>query len=276
MSETGTSSSLRPENFPQLDVRIRDFSYDDWRLGELTGTSRSDRQHWEMPDLHFAGPHHDIRLSARWREGQRSKLEYSATSDNVEEMLRAFGFASMFARGKGSLKGNLEWDGLLSDISWAAVQGALALEVKQGALVEVDPGAGRLFGLLSLQALPRRLSLDFRDLFSKGMQFDEIKGDIRINGGDAQTSNLYIKSPSAGILIEGRTGLVRRDYDHVISVVPNVSESVSIASAIAWGPQVAAAVLLAQNVFKKDIAKATTIRYSVKGSWDDPQFERIE
>lgn len=277
MSEAGTSSgSLRPENFPQLDVRIRDFSYDDWRLGELTGTSRSDRQYWEMPDLHFVGPHHDIRLSARWREGLRSKLEYSATSDNVEEMLRAFGFASMFARGKGSIKGNLEWDGLLSDISWGAVQGGLAVEVKQGALVEVDPGAGRLFGLLSLQALPRRLSLDFRDLFSKGMQFDEIKGDIRISGGDAQTNNLYIKSPSAGILVEGRTGLMRRDYDHVISVVPNVSESVSIASAIAWGPQVAAAVLLAQNVFKKDIAKATTIRYSVKGSWDDPQFERME
>lgn len=277
MSESGSSSSsLQPENFPQLDVHVRDFSYDDWHLGEFTGTSHSDRQHWELPDLHFAGPHHDIHLTANWREGQRSKLNYSVTSDNVEEMLRAFGFASMISGGNGSIKGTMEWDGLLSDLTWAAVQGDLAVEVKEGALVEVNPGAGRLFGLLSLQALPRRLSLDFRDLFGKGMQFDEIKGNVHISGGDAQTNNLYIKSPSAGILIEGRTGLVRRDYDHVITVIPNISDSVSIASAIAWGPQVAAAVLLAQNLFKKNLAKAMMIRYSVKGSWDDPQLKRIE
>lgn len=273
---SSTGKSIRPERFPQLDLHIKEFGYDDWRLGELTGTSRSDSHHWEMPDIRVVGPHHDIRLASRWREGERSTMEYSVTSDNVEEMLRAFGFASVIAKGQGSLSGRLEWDGVLSDFSWAHVQGDLAVEVKKGALVEVDPGAGRLFGLLSLQALPRRLSLDFRDLFQKGMQFDEIKGDIHISDGDAQTSNLYIKSPSAGILLEGRTGLVRRDYDHVISVVPNVTESVSIASAIAWGPQVAAAVLLFQNLFKKDIAKVTMIRYAVTGGWDDPQFTRLE
>lgn len=268
--------SLRPENFPPLDLHIKEFSYDDWRLGTLTGTSRSDSQHWEMPDLRFTGPHHDIRLSARWQEGQPSKMDYSMTSGNVEEMLRAFGFVSVLGKGKGSIKGNLAWDGVLSDLGWGTARGDLVVDLKEGALVEVDPGAGRLFGLLSLQALPRRLSLDFRDLFQKGMQFDEIKGNIHVGNGEAQTSNLYIKSPSAGILVEGRTGLVRRDYDHVISVVPNVSESVSIASAIAWGPQVAAAVLLVQNMFKKDIAEATMIRYAVKGSWSDPQFTRIE
>jgi len=277
MSETGTSgASLRPENFPQLDLHIKDFSYDDWHLGELTGKSRSDNQHWEIPDLRFRGPHHTIHLSANWHAGLRSKMEYSATSDNVEEMLRAFGFATVISEGKGVISGNLQWDGVLSDLSWARAEGNLSVELKDGALVDVNPGAGRLFGLLSLQALPRRLSLDFSDLFQKGMHFDEIKGTIHISGGDAVSHDLYIKSPSAGILVEGRTGLVRRDYDQVISVVPNVSESVSIASAIAWGPQVAAAVLLFQNIFKKDIAKAMMIRYSVKGSWDDPQFTRLD
>ncbi len=274
--EAGDGSSMTPANFPALDMHIRNFSYDGWQLGELTGTSRSDAQRWEMPDLRFVGPHHEIQMAARWREGQQSRLEMSATSDNLEEMLRSLGLATMIARGKGSLKGELAWPGVLSDISWTSAAGAFSVELTDGALIEVDPGAGRLFGLLSLQALPRRLSLDFRDLFNKGMQFDEIKGDVQIKGGDAFTSNLYIKSPSSAILVEGRTGLVRRDYDHVISVVPNVSESVAITSALAWGPQVAAAVLLFQNIFKKDIAKATMIRYSVTGSWDDPQFTRLE
>lgn len=276
MAESGRSGgSLKPENFPQLDLHIRDFSYDDWHLGTLTGSSRSDSSHWAMPDFRFVGAHHDIHLAARWREGQRSQLEFTTTSDNIEAMLRDFGLASMISTGNGSINGKLEWAGMLSDLSWGAIDGNIAVELKDGALVEVDPGAGRLFGLLSLQALPRRLLLDFRDLFQKGMPFDEIKGTIRVGNGDAKTDNLYIKSPSAGILVEGRTGLVQRDYDHTISVVPNVSSSVSIASAIAWGPQVAAAVLLFQNIFKKDISEATMIRYSVKGSWDEPQITRL-
>ncbi|HEY0719642.1 MAG TPA: DUF3971 domain-containing protein [Gammaproteobacteria bacterium] len=273
-SESG--GSLNPANFPALDMHIRNFSYDDWHLGELTGTSRSDAHHWEMPDLRFAGPHHEIHMAVNWREGQRSHLEMNATSDNLEQMLHTLGLASMITRGKGTLKGQLEWPGVLSDFSWASAGGAFSVELTDGALVEVNPGAGRILGLLSLQALPRRLSLDFRDLFNKGMQFDEIKGDVQIRGGDAYTSNLYIKSPSSGMLVEGRTGLVRRDYDLVISVIPNVSESVAITSALAWGPQVAAAVLLFQSLFKKDIAKATMIRYSVTGSWDDPQLNRLE
>ncbi|HEY0633995.1 MAG TPA: DUF3971 domain-containing protein [Gammaproteobacteria bacterium] len=267
---------LNPAEIPPLDLHIRNFSYDGWRLGELTGSSRSEAGRWEMPDLRFTGPHHEIAVVARWREGVQSRLEMNATSDNLEEMLRSLGLASMIARGEGSVKGTLEWPGVLSDFSWATAHGDFAVELTDGALIDVDPGAGRVFGLLSLQALPRRLSLDFRDLFNKGMQFDEIKGDVQLKGGDAYTNNLYIKSPSSGILVEGRTGLVRRDYDHVISVVPNVSESVAITSALAWGPQVAAAVLLFQSIFKKDIAKATMIRYAVTGSWDDPQFTKLE
>jgi len=271
-----SGESTNPDHFPQLDLHVKDFSYDDWHLGEMTGSSRSDSQHWDIPDLRFKGPHHTIKLSAHWQAGQRSKLGYSATSDNVGEMLKAFGFASVINGGKGTISGNMDWDGVLSDFSWARAEGNLAVDVNEGSLVEVNPGAGRLFGLLSLEALPRRLTLDFRDLFQKGLRFDEIKGNINIAGGNAYTKDLYIKSPSAGILVEGRTGLVKRDYDQIISVVPNVSSSVSIASAIAWGPQVAAAVLLFQNIFKKDLAKVTMIRYSVKGSWDDPQFTRLQ
>lgn len=268
-------SALAPEKFPSLDLHVRDFVYDQWHLGEVSGSSRSDSTSWAVPDLHLSGPHHDIHLAAHWHAGDKSRFEFNAKSDNVEQMLHSFGLASLITQGKATANGTLSWPGTLSEPSWGVVEGKLAVEIHDGALVDVNPGAGRLFGLLSLQALPRRLTLDFRDLFQKGMQFDEIKGDIRVKAGDALTDNLYIKSPSAGVLVEGRSGLVQRDYDQIVSVVPNVSESVSIASAIAWGPQVAAAVLLLQNVFKKDIAKATMIRYSVKGSWDDPQFARL-
>ena len=130
-----------------------------------------------------------------------------------------------------------------------------------------------MFGLLSIAALPRRLSLDFRDVFGKGFGFDTIHGTFTIVDGDTYTCNLSLDSPGADIGIVGRAGLVSRDYEQSAVIRANFGNALPVAGALVAGPQVAAALLIFSRIFKKPLQEVTQIYYAIDGSWDEPQIE---
>jgi uncharacterized protein YhdP len=130
-----------------------------------------------------------------------------------------------------------------------------------------------MFGLMSIVALPRRLGLDFRDVFDKGFGFDEIKGTFRIDDGDAYTCDLSLEGPAADIGIVGRAGLADRDYDQTALVSANVGNTLPVVGAVVAGPQVAAALLIFSQIFKKPLQEVGQIYYRIDGSFDDPSVE---
>ena len=103
------------------------------------------------------------------------------------------------------------------------IEGQLDMKISEGQFLDINPSAGRLFGLLSIQALPRRLTLDFSDLFDEGFSFDTIEGNFSIQQGHAYTNNLEMLGPSADIYVSGRTGLSTEDYDQIATVTPKIS-----------------------------------------------------
>ena len=139
----------------------------------------------------------------------------------------------------------------------------------------IEPGAGRLFGLLSVSALPRRLSLDFSDVFQKGLAFDSLGGDFQLYEGDAFTDSLALSGPAAKILIVGRTGIAKRDYDQIAVVSTNIGRSLVLSGAFAAGPGVGAAVWLFSEIFKDPLTDISRVSYQITGSWDDPKIERV-
>jgi uncharacterized protein YhdP len=155
----------------------------------------------------------------------------------------------------------------------AALSGTDGVNIGAGSLDELDPGAGRVYGLLSFTALPRRLSLDFSDVFDKGFGFDQIAGNFRLLNGDAFTCNLTLTGPAADVGIIGRAGLEKRDYDQAAVVSANVGGTLPIAGFFLGGPQVAAALLVFTQVFKNPLKGVGQVFYSVKGSWDEPAIE---
>ena len=156
----------------------------------------------------------------------------------------------------------------------------LKMNIEKGQFLDIEPKAGRLFGLLSIQALPRRLSLDFTDFFSEGFAFDSIKGDFNLENGEAYTNNLQMIGPSGDIMINGRTGLVAEDYDQIATVVPKVSDSLPVASAL-FGPVgvgVGAVLYFAGELFESiptNIDKILSQQYSIKGNWENPEINKI-
>ena len=153
--------------------------------------------------------------------------------------------------------------------------GTVHIEIDDGQVLDLQPGAGRMLGLLSVAALPRRLSLDFSDLTDKGLAFDSVRGDFELKQGNAYTDNLLLTGPAADIGIAGRTGLGTRDYDQTAVVTGNIGATLPVAGALAGGPVVGAAMLLFSQVFKEPLKGITRGYYRITGNWDEPQVERV-
>ena len=162
----------------------------------------------------------------------------------------------------------------LPNFSWEKVSGSIQIKMENGAFVDIEPGAGRLFGLFSLSALPRRLVLDFSDM-KKGFHFDRLQGDLRITNGEAFNDDLRVIGRSGTIQLKGRTGLVDQDFDQEVTVVPKIGDAVAVGTGFAFGPQVGVVVLLLERLFGQPLNNAASVKYHVSGSWDAPVIERL-
>ena len=208
----------------------------------------------------------------------QSRADLEVKKGKLDELLKVFGYANTIKGGK--LNGNMQaaWPGTPMDFAPAILDGKLSIRVKDGQLLDIDPGAGRALGLLSLARLPKRLKLDFTDLFGEGFNFEQIKGNFVLDYGNAYTNDLVIDGPAARIDITGRVGLAERDYDELVTVTPYLDSSLPLAGAIVGGPAVGVAALVAEQLLdgKLGLNQMAREQYTVVGSWDAPEVTRIK
>ena len=273
--------SIDPASIPPLALTIKALKFGDLALGQagmrllpVVGGVRVD-------SLQLATGWMNLQASGAWtrvNHEESSHFLVEIRGDDFGDMLEELGYSAEMKGGKAEIKIDATWPAAPYAVTFENLHGELDLKVGAGRLVEVEPGAGRLFGLLSLNSLQRRLSLDFSDLFRKGYTFDRIEGQFTLDNANAYTDNLYIDGPSARVEINGRVGLAARDYDQLVTVVPNVSSTLPIAGAIAGGPAVGAALLLADKLLPRQMEMLTSFsryRYSLTGSWENPQLTRL-
>ena len=141
--------------------------------------------------------------------------------------------------------------------------------------MKADPGLAKLLGVLSLQSLPRRLTLDFRDVFSDGFSFDFVRGDIHIEQGIAATNNLQMKGVNAAVLMEGKADIARETQDLKVVVVPEINAGTVSLVATAINPAIGLASFLAQYFLREPLSKAATQEFHVDGTWADPRVTRV-
>jgi len=267
-----------PNTLPGLNLSAASLHYDQLDLGRVSLQTRPDGQGMKVEKLSLDADWIKLNASGTWhkRNGlETSRFHMNLTGGDLGKLLSTFGYAGNISGGETQGKLNANWKGGPGDFALEKLEGQLDIHIGKGRLDKVEPGAGRVFGLLNLQSLPRRLSLDFSDLFDKGFAFDRIDGSFTLIDQDAYTNNLTIEGPSARIEISGRIGLAAHDYDQIVTVVPQVSSGIPVAGALAGGPAVGAALLLADRLFGKEIEKLSRYQYSVTGSWESPHFTRL-
>ena len=271
-----SSDPLLLKDLSPIRFDVNNFAYGDMTLGKVELNLRPVEKKLVLDNLNITARSFNAEASGQWDEGGNTQVDLVLSSGDFGRMMHDLGFASVISGGKASAKGQLSWPGSPAAFSVSRLGGQVHVKIDEGKIEEVKPGAGKLLGLLSLQALPRRLFLDFSDLSGKGLQFSTLEGDIRFSEGNAFTQNLRLESLPANMLITGRTGLVSRDFDQLIAVVPNVSDTVSVAGGLAWGPQAAAILLVLQKLFQSNIDAATMIRYQLSGSWNEPKLTKLD
>jgi uncharacterized protein (TIGR02099 family) len=275
---SSASQDVDPARVPALALDVADFRFGDARLGAallrthpLAGGMRVDQLQTRAP-----GQHIDINGDWTGRDNTaRTHLATAIDSADFGALLSGLGYGGQLARGQGSARLDVAWPGSPAAFRLDALSGTLKLAVREGQLTEVEPGAGRVLGLLSLAQLPRRLTLDFHDFFSKGFAFDKLEGDVRIDDGQARSDNLLIDGPAAEIRIRGTTNLVAQQFDQTIEVLPRAGNLLTVAGALAAGPVGAAIGAAANAVLKKPLGRLAAKTYRVTGPWKDPKVEVI-
>jgi uncharacterized protein (TIGR02099 family) len=272
-------AGVAPSSLPPLHLQVNDMRLGNARLGEARLETWPTDEGMHIDQLRAQSKNVQITATGDWNGDEkrsRTHLAMDFASEDVARMFDALGFAGILQGGRTEARLDATWPGGPSALALANMDGTLRVDVANGRILEVQPGVGRLFGLISVTELPRRLSLDFGDVLGKGFGFDSIKGDFRFADGNATTQNLKIRAPAAEITITGRAGLKARDYDQEVLIVPHVGNSLPVVGALAGGPVGAAAGLAVQGILGKGLNQAARKRYHVTGTWDKPVFTPID
>ena len=259
--------------YPALDIAAESFEWDQKNLGAMELIAYPQNNNWVIQKLKLSNPEGTISAEGQWNNWQKNPSTYLNVSwdiKNLGETLKNLGHPNTVKRGEGSLNGQFQWAGNPYDFKTVEINGNLQLEMKKGQILKVQPGVGRLLGLLSLQSLPRRLSLDFRDLFSNGFAFDKIKASAKINSGVIYSDDFVMSGPAADVSIKGETNLQKETQHLYVKVMPHISDSLSLA-ALAGGPLAGAVAFLAQKILKDPLNKISSSEYEIIGTWDNPQ-----
>ncbi len=265
--------AAKEKELPELDVIADNFTVEQKKLGKLELQAVQENDDWRIEKLNITSPDASLRMDGLWqgwRRRPRTNVNLHLEAQDLGRMMARLGYPDTLKRGTASLDGQLSWAGSPQRLDYPSLAGSLKLEARNGQFLKIEPGAGKLLGLLSLQSLPRRLTLDFRDVFSDGFAFNSIAGDARIAHGVAQTDDLTLEGPAARVQIQGETDLAGETQNLKVRVVPQLGEGVSVAGAFLGGPVVGLTALLAQKLLKNPIDQIAAYEYSVTGTWDNP------
>jgi uncharacterized protein YhdP len=275
---TERAEGLSTTDLPALDVVADRFEFRGLALGKLDLKAVTAGDEWRIERLDIASEHAKFTSTGGWRRtgnGPITTLAVKLQADSLNSLFAQFGYGDYLKRGEGSLEGTLAWPGYPYDFTLSTLAGRLKVDGHRGQFAKIEPGAGKLLGILSLQSLPRRAALDFRDVFSEGFAFERIHGDVKVARGVLVADDFEISGPSAFVSLAGEVSLPDETQSLTLRVVPEVSEGLALAATLICTPVLGLSALLVSKLLRNPLGKVVAYEYQVTGSWDNPQVTRI-
>jgi uncharacterized protein YhdP len=267
-----------PHSIPAIYFHAADLTAGERHFGDVQATLLKLDDGISLEHVTVTNPSFSISAQGDWRgKGAGSgRIVGTLISIDVQDTLQQLGYAEVIEAKTGRMDFDLNWVGAPTADALSGAAGHVQLSLDKGQIAGLKPGAGRVLGLASIAALPRRLALDFSDLTDKGLAFDTVRGDFDLRDGNAYTENVLVKGPAAEIGLIGRVGLKNRDYDQTAVVTGSLGSSPLPLAGFVGGPVVGAAVLVFSQVFKQPLKGLARGYYRITGSWDNPIVERIK
>jgi uncharacterized protein (TIGR02099 family) len=284
----------QPRALPALDIVIDDLDLRGKHLGrvEIDAINRATPQgrDWQLTKFNITTPEAQLTATGQWLAVEptglassrvmpvkrRAVMDFKLAVSDSGALLDRLGTSKAIRGGKGQLSGQIAWNGSPFALDYPSLAGQINVAIDAGQFLKAEPGAARLLGVLSLQSLPRRLSLDFRDVFQDGFAFDNITGDVSIALGVATTNNLRMRGVQAVVLMEGRADIEHETQDLRVVVVPEINAGTAALAYAVINPAIGLGAFLAQAILRKPLSAAGTREFHVSGPWADPKVERVE
>ncbi|MBA3057175.1 MAG: TIGR02099 family protein [Gammaproteobacteria bacterium] len=287
----------QPASIPALDIVVDDFELRGKRLGRVemeavnrgAGATTPDgpAREWRLNKFNIVTPDAVLTATGNWaamsalpptstNARRRTVMNFKLLVADGGNLLARFGMPGVVRKARGQMEGQVAWMGSPISLDYPTMTGAFTVNMASGQFLKADPGLAKLLGVLSLQALPRRLTLDFRDVFSEGFSFDFVRGDVTIEKGIAKTNNLQMKGVNAAVLMEGQADIEKETQDLKVVVVPEINAGTASLIASVINPAIGIGTFLAQLFFRQPLTEAATQEFHIDGSWADPQITRVK
>jgi uncharacterized protein (TIGR02099 family) len=272
---------IDPRMLPPITLTAKEFALGDRYFGavdvslrKIEGGLESERLEGKDASFEFVGSGSWVADDSDPR-GSRTTVQATLTSTDVETTLQRLDFAQGISGESLGILFDMNWSGGPRGDFLDVLDGKVTLKLENGQLEEVEPGAGRMLGLVSFVALPRRLSLDFRDVFNRGFRYDTIEGSFDVVDGVASTCDMSLEGPAAIVGMVGRVDLANKQYEQGAVISAQVGNTLPIVGAVVGGPPGAAAMLIFSQIFKKPLQEVGQVYYGISGAWEDPVIDSV-
>ena len=268
-----------PAELPAISLQIQSLKIANAVLGQAEIVAVPSSQGLLIQKFSTQSALMSLNATGLW-QGQKSQartsLQATLTSKDLGKLLTVFHYQDVIKSGDTKAQLTGAWPGSPMAFSLQSFNGNLNVDVGKGQLLGVEPGGGRVLGLISLAEIPRRLSFNFSDFFDKGFGFNQIKGQFAFSQGKASTQDLTILAPAADIKITGSTDLMKQEFNQRVDVRAKAGGLLPVIGAVAGGPIGAAAGVVAQAVFNKPLKDSAVIHYEITGPWAKPEVKKVD
>jgi uncharacterized protein YhdP len=244
---------------------------------------------WQLDKLELSNPAAKLTATANWRAARgtladgsdeadaprRTVFDFKLDIGNAGELLDRVGLPRTVADGHGSVTGSIAWRGGPTKPDYPTLDGHVALDLEQGKILKVNPGAAKLLGVLSLQSLAQFLTLDFHSVVGQGLPFQKITGTSQIANGVARTNDFQMTTAPAKVTLHGSVDLRAKTQDLHAHVAPKVGAGTAAIAAAIVNPVLGLGVLAADVALSQTLQHAFARDYAVTGSWAHPHIERV-
>ena len=276
--------SLQPIDIPPMHIISNDFRYGEKEFGHVELNTTPHHNSLRINKLAIDSPTYNLSSTGEWeitKGKQYSVLYGTLKTNNAGILLKEWDKTDALLGGSGDVIFTLRWLGNIYEPNLKTMNGNVTLHFKRGRIVNLNKATekkiatGRILNILSLQSLPRRLTLNFDDLTKKGFSFDEMKGDFKLIGGDVYTYDTSLNGIVANILAQGRIGLIKRDCNLLLTMIPHVTSSLPVLATLIGGPVAGAITLAGDELFKHTLQSSIAYMYKVTGSWENPNVVKL-
>lgn len=285
--------SLDPRSLPNAFISVDSLYMDGSNYGNWSLQMRPTSDGAVFENIH--GSVRGVTINGADSEVEGARLEWnlgdtgasthfvgSLAATDLSEVLKQWQKPDTIESKNARFRADLSWSGDPQDFALKKVSGNMNIWVEKGRFKR-NPGAGsdgflRLMAILNFDSLARRLRLDFSDLYQSGLAYDQISGKVSFEPGVMTFSEpLMVISPSSRLQMMGKLDLEKeRINTRLVATLPVVG-NFTFFTALVTGLPAAAGIYVVSKLFKKQVDQATSLSYSIKGSWDDPQmsFDRL-